>query len=108
MKNRQHAGQLHVTEQRLLTLQLRGELAEDSLDVPSYIAALSSGVIIYAWLSELSNCPAAIARRYRRRGWLAVVESQIACVLSSGGFSRRLLTGFTQRGSLSLGKAVGD
>lgn len=30
------------------TLQLRGELAEDSLDVPSYIAVLISGVIIYA------------------------------------------------------------
>jgi len=42
-------------------LQLRGELAEDSLDVPSYMAALISGVIIYAWVSELSYCPAAIA-----------------------------------------------
>jgi hypothetical protein len=67
VKNHQHAGQLHVTEQRLLTLQLRGELAEDSLDVPSYIAALSSGVIIYAWLSELSNCPAAIAKIQKER-----------------------------------------
>jgi len=37
-----------------LTLQFNGELAEDSLDVPSYMAALISGVIIYAWLSELS------------------------------------------------------
>jgi hypothetical protein len=40
------------------TLQFRGELAEDSLDVPSYIAALISGVIMYARLSELSYCPA--------------------------------------------------
>jgi hypothetical protein len=46
---------------------LRGELAEDSLDVPSYIAALSSGVIIYAWLSELSYCPAAIAKIQKER-----------------------------------------
>jgi hypothetical protein len=41
-------------------LQFRGELADDSLDVPSYMVALISGVIIYAWFSELSYCPEAI------------------------------------------------
>jgi hypothetical protein len=30
---------------------LRGELAEDSLDVPSYIPAFMSTAIIYDWLS---------------------------------------------------------
>jgi hypothetical protein len=32
-------------------LTLRGELAEDSLDVPSYIPAFMSAVIRYDWLS---------------------------------------------------------
>jgi hypothetical protein len=49
-----------------LTLQFSGELAEDSLDVPSYIAALISGVIMYARLSELSYCPADMTKMQNR------------------------------------------
>ncbi len=44
-----------------LTLQFIGELAEDSLDVPSYRPGFISGDIRYGWLSqELSYCPAVI------------------------------------------------
>ena len=55
------------TEEVVVTARRVEEQAQDVPIPLSIVGGAGSGVIIYAWFSELSNCPAAIAKIQKER-----------------------------------------